>query len=110
MMSHDVSSSAGKRRLIRSFIQAYVVWLAFYFVGYFVGGQDGFLVRTVDHVDSVVLKLAFLNIPLQLAILFIATIGLSEKASSATVNISLGAAIANMLLIAVHTALSFFAV
>ena len=106
MMSHDVSSCAGKRRLIRSFIQAYVVWLAFYFVG----GQDGFLVRTVDHVDSFVLKFAFLNIPLQLAILIIATIGLSEKASSATINISLGAAIANMLLIAVHTALSFFAV
>ena len=106
MMSHDVSSCAGKRRLIRSFIQAYVVWLVFYFVG----GQDGFLGRTVDHVESVVLIFAFLNIPLQLAILFIATIGLSEKASSATVNISLGAAIANMLLIAVHTALSFFAV
>ena len=83
------------------------VWLAWFFVYMVLGaranmaGGTSFLAATPDHVDSLWVKLIFLNIPLQMVLALSALIFRRRR-------IGLGVAVATTTLILVHVVLSVF--
>ena len=87
------------------FLRAFLVWFVVYMV---LQGQDGFFAITVDRVQSVWLKLIFLNIPIQLILTIIASFGLTKGHSPATVRFGLAIAIVNSVSILGHIGLSIF--
>lgn len=87
------------------FLRAFLVWFVVYMV---LQGQDGFFAITVDRVQSVWLKLIFLNIPIQLILTIIASFGLTKGHTPARVRFGLAIAIVNSVSILGHIGLSIF--
>jgi len=89
------------------------VWLAWFAAYMFLGGRatmaggTSFLAATVDHVDSLWVKLIFLNILLQIVLALTAVI-CSHSPSFGLKYTGLGVAILNMALVLVHLALSLY--
>jgi hypothetical protein len=89
------------------------VWWAWFVVYMFLGsmammeGGTSFLAATVDHVDSLWVKLIFLNIPLQMVLALSAVICIRSPRSGRR-RIGLGVAAVNTTLILVHLALALY--
>ena len=91
--------------ILLGFLRAFLVWFVVYI---FLQGQDGFFAVTVDNVQSVSLKLIFLNIPIQLILTIIASFGLSKGHSPARARFGLAIALVNSVSILGHIGLSIF--
>jgi len=72
------------------------------------GGGTSFLAATVDQVDSLWVKLIFLNIPLQIVLALSAIFCSRSSKSPKEQRIGLGLAVLNTLLILVHFVLSLY--
>ncbi|MFT5052609.1 MAG: DMSO/TMAO reductase YedYZ heme-binding membrane subunit [Chlamydiales bacterium] len=90
-------------------VQLWIVWLAFYFGGGLLAqskGETGFFAATVDHVDSLWLKLSLLNIPLQLACMAL-TLALLQVGSTRAMRAARAFGIGASVLVVGHALLSF---
>ena len=96
--TRDVEPRAALRWAIRAFLAWFLVYLV-------LQGQDGYFAITVDRVESLWVKLTFLNVPLQLA-LSLAAIACASSARPRALRTGLALAALNGLLIAGHVALS----
>ncbi len=89
------------------------VWWAWFVVYMLLGarammaGGTSFLAATVDHVDSLWVKLIFLNIPLQIVLALVAN-SLSHSSKPGSQRIGIGVAAVNVTLILVHLVLSLY--
>ena len=72
------------------------------------GGGTSFLAATVDHVDSLWVKLVFLNIPLQIVLALSANFCSRSSKSDREQRIGLGLAVVNTTLVLVHVVLSLY--
>ena len=75
----QVETAGGARpreeMVLLGFLRGFLIWFVVYMV---LQGQDGFFAVTVDRVQSVWVKLIFLNIPVQLILTIIASFGLTQ--------------------------------
>ncbi len=103
----QVETAGGARpreeMVLLGFLRGFLIWFVVYMV---LQGQDGFFAVTVDRVQSVWVKLIFLNIPVQLILTIIASFGLTQGKSPARTRFGLAVAIVNAILIIVHIGLS----
>jgi hypothetical protein len=103
-LSENSSGSRTREEMILlGFVRGFLVWFVVYM---FLQGDDGFFAVTVDRVSSTWVKLLFLNIPVQLILTIIASLGLTKGRSPARTRMGLIVAIVNALLIIVHIGLS----
>jgi hypothetical protein len=83
-------------------LRAALTWLGIYLVEQ---GMNGFFARTVDVIDTLWVKLVFLNIPLQV-LLAVVTLAASRSTRPGALKVGLYAGVANAVLILVHIVLS----
>ena len=92
--------------LTKVFLAWFVVYMLLGARAMMAGGTS-FLAATVDHVDSLWVKLIFLNIPLQIVLALSAVI-CSRSSKSSLKRIGLGVAAVNTTLILVHLAIALY--
>lgn len=90
------------RRALRLLVRGFLVWVFVYLT---LQGQDGYFARTADHVDSLWLKLSFLNVPVHLVLTF-ATVVCAESERPGVWRLGLWIGGVNAVLILGHVALS----
>jgi hypothetical protein len=92
--------------LARAWWAWFVVYMLFGARSMMAGGTS-FLAATLDHVDSLWVKLIFLNIPLQIVLTLSAVI-CSRSPKSSRRRIGLGVAAVNTALVVVHLTLALY--
>ena len=91
-----------KEKILVTSIQLFLVWFMVYLI---LQGDDGVFAKTSENINSTWIKFTILNIPLQLLLTALASIGLS-KGSATRTNFGLLCAALNAILIASHIGLS----